>query len=42
MEDDLLTFNVTLDGDLQVFGEYTARANLSTTPEGSTLTIGNI
>ena len=35
-------FNVALNGDFQVVGEYTGRANLSTTPGGSTLTIGNI
>ena len=28
--------------DLQVVGEYAARANLSTTPKGSVLTIGKI
>ena len=36
-----MAFDLTLNVDLQVVGEYTARANLSTTPGGSTLTIGN-
>ena len=35
-------FRPDIHDDLQVVGEYAARANLSTTPKGSVLTIGNM
>ena len=35
-------FGPDIHDDLQVVGEYAARANLSTTPKGSVLTIGKI